>query len=104
MLSLLTGNRSREEWIAEYLEGHQHPANRACHAVGVPLIVASIPLFLVAWFVGGFWRVPLAMFVVGWGFQFLGHAIEGKPPEFMRDPRFLFAGPVWLAMKRRGRQ
>ena len=33
-------------------------------------------------FVAGLWIVPLTMFVVGWVFQFIGHAFEGKPPEF----------------------
>jgi uncharacterized membrane protein YGL010W len=43
------------------------------------------------------------MFLVGWGFQFLGHAVEGKPPEFLHDCRFLFVGLRWWVAKMRGR-
>jgi len=35
--------------------------------------------------------------------QFIGHAFEGKPPEFLKDWRFLFVGlRRWFA-KIRGR-
>ena len=103
MLARLMGSRTSAEWVAEYAEGHSHPVNQACHAVGIPLITASIPVFLVALLTGNFWRVALAMFAVGWGFQFLGHAFEGKPPEFFKDPRFLFVGLRWWVGKRLGR-
>jgi hypothetical protein len=36
-------------------------------------------------------------------FPFVGHAFEGKPPEFFRDWRFLFVGLRWWAAKVRGR-
>ena len=52
---------------------------------------------------GGLWPVPLAMFVVGWALQFAGHAVEGKPPEFFRDWRFLLVGLRWWVAKLRGR-
>lgn len=99
----MLGNRSMQEWVGQYAESHQHPVNRACHTIGIPLIALSIPLFLVALFVPGFWKVPLAMFVVGWIFQFAGHAVEGKPPEFLRDWRFLFVGLRWWFAKVQGR-
>jgi uncharacterized membrane protein YGL010W len=34
--------------------------------------------------------------VAGWGFQFLGHAIEGNQPAFFRDPRHLIIGPLFF--------
>ena len=37
-----------------------------------------------AFFIAGFWPVPLTLFLVGWVFQFVGHAFEGKSPEFFR--------------------
>ena len=61
------------------------------------------PLFLAALFVSNLWWVPLTMFVVGWALQFAGHAVEGKPPEFLRDWRFLFVGLRWWFAKVRGR-
>ena len=49
------------------------------------------------------WGVPLAMFAIGWILQFAGHAVEGKPPEFFKDPRFLLVGLRWWFAKVRGR-
>jgi uncharacterized membrane protein YGL010W len=99
----MLGGRSSQEWIAEYSKSHQHPLNRLCHTLGIPLIALSIPLAVVAWFVEGFWGAPLAMFVIGWILQFAGHAVEGKPPEFFKDPRFLLVGLRWWFAKVRGR-
>jgi uncharacterized membrane protein YGL010W len=99
----MLGGRSWNEWIALYATSHQHPINRWCHTLGIPLIALSLPLGVVALFVSGFWPIPLLMFVVGWIFQFVGHAVEGKPPEFLHDWRFLFVGLRWWVAKMRGR-
>ena len=99
----MLGGRPWEEWIRQYGHSHEHPVNRFCHTVGIPLIALSIPLFLVALVVDGFWWIPLTMFIVGWVFQFIGHAFEGKPPEFFHDWRFLFVGLRWWFAKIRGR-
>lgn len=95
--------RTSEEWIAQYGTSHTHPVNRLLHTLGIPMIALSIPLFVVAWLVEGFWKVPAALFIVGWIFQFVGHAVEGKPPEFFKDPRFLFVGLRWWFAKVRGK-
>lgn len=42
------------------------------------------------------WLTCLVIFVVGWIGQFIGHAIEGKRPSFMKDIQFLLIGPLWL--------
>jgi uncharacterized membrane protein YGL010W len=97
------GGKSWDEWIAQYATSHQHPVNRVCHTIGIPLIAVSIPLFVVGIWVPGFWRLPLTLFVVGWVFQFIGHAFEGKPPEFFKDWRFLFVGLRWWVAKLQGR-
>jgi len=86
------------EWsdlLARYKDDHQHPMNQRCHAVGIPLIAASIPVG--ATLVG----LPLAtaMFGIGWGFQFAGHAFEGKKPSFLSDKRSLLVGLLWWAEK-----
>ena len=44
-----------------------------------------------------------AAFLVGWALQFIGHAFEGKQPEFFHDWRFLFVGVRWWWAKMRGR-
>ena len=58
---------------------------------------------VIALFVSGFWWLPVSLFVVGWVFQFIGHAFEGKAPEFFKDPRFLFVGLRWWFAKMAGR-
>jgi uncharacterized membrane protein YGL010W len=95
--------RSWEEWISQYGGSHQHPLNRICHTLGIPLIALSLPLFLAIPFIHRIWPIPAAMFVVGWALQFAGHAVEGKPPEFFQDWRFLFVGLRWWFAKVRGR-
>ena len=91
------------EWIAQYAQSHQHPVNRVCHTLGIPMIAVSIVIFAVALFVKGWWWLPLTLFVVGWVLQFIGHWFEGKPPEFFKDWRFLFVGLRWWTAKMRGR-
>ena len=94
----MLGNKTSDEWIAQYATSHQHPVNRACHTVGIPLIVVSIALGA-----AGFWRIALGLFVLGWILQFVGHAFAGKPPEFLHDWRFLLVGLRWWWAKVRGR-
>ncbi len=103
MLTTMLGNRSWDSWIAQYQESHQHPLNLLTHLFGIPMILVSLPIML-----GGFYRLTflwfgLAIFTVGWALQFLGHAIEGKPPEFLKDWRFLIVGSRWWAAKIRGK-
>ena len=99
----MLGNRTNEEWITEYAGAHQHPVNRACHTVGIPMIAISVLLAIAAPFVPGLWRWALGLFVAGWIFQFVGHFYEKKPPEFLKDWRFLFVGLRWWFAKLRGK-
>ncbi len=99
----MLGGRSWDDWIAQYAQSHRHPANRFLHTLGIPLIALSLPLFAASALVPGLWVVPAAMFGVGWALQFLGHAFEGKPPEFFKDWRFLFVGLRWWFAKVGGR-
>lgn len=99
----MLGNRSWDDWIAQYSTSHQNPVNRLCHTIGIPLIVLSLAFFAVTAFAHRFWPVAVGLFVVGWGFQFVGHAFEGKPPEFLSDWRFLLVGTRWWAAKVRGK-
>ncbi len=78
-------------FMENYKAKHQHPLNRLMHNIGIPMIVVSLPLFFFNW------RWALALFVVGWVFQFVGHAIEGNQPAFFRNPVYLLIGPLWLA-------
>ena len=99
----MLGNKPMQQWLVQYDESHQHPVNRLCHTLGIPMIAVSLPLFVVAIFVHGIWPVPVALFVIGWTLQFVGHLVEGKRPEFFHDWRFLFVGLRWWYAKIRGR-
>lgn len=90
--------RLSPEWSAlmrNYEADHQDPRNQACHRVGIALIAGSVPV--AATLVG----LPLAaaMFGVGWCFQLVGHAFEGKRPSFVGDLRYLWVGCLWWLKK-----
>ncbi len=99
----MMGGRSWESWIAEYAQSHTHPMNRATHTVGIPTVAISVALAPLAALGLVPWQLALGLFVLGWIFQFIGHAFEGKPPEFMKDPRFLLVGLRWWFAKVMGR-
>jgi uncharacterized membrane protein YGL010W len=80
-------------FVETYKAKHQHPLNRLTHAIGIPMIVVSLPLF----FLNRRWA--LTLFVVGWILQFVGHAVEGNSPAFFRNPVYLVVGPIWLARR-----
>jgi len=79
-----------DSFIESYKAKHRHPLNKLCHSLGIPMIVVSLPLFFFQW------RVALAMIVVGWILQFLGHVIEGNQPAFFRNPVYLLVGPLGI--------
>jgi uncharacterized membrane protein YGL010W len=93
-MALLSG-RTWSEWIDEYARSHRHPVNRACHTIGIPLVVLSLLVATGALFQPILWMAALGLFVVGWIFQFVGHAYEGTRPEFFKDLRFLLVGVRW---------
>jgi uncharacterized membrane protein YGL010W len=99
----MLGKRPMKEWIAQYELSHQNPINRWCHTIGIPLIVGSLPLFALLFLYPRFWPVPTVSFLAGWILQFVGHAVEGKRPEFMNDARFLLVGLRWWLARIRGR-
>ena len=99
----MLGNRSWDEWIRQYSTSHQNAVNRACHTIGIPMIAIAILMLPLLIWQPGWWLVPAGLFVVGWVFQFIGHAFEGKPPEFLTDWRFLFVGLRWWFAKMAGK-
>jgi len=65
-------------------------------AVGV-LIMSSVMLWALqmmpqAYVLPG----SVAIFVIAWIGQFIGHKIEGKKPSFFDDLRFLLVGPIFV--------
>ncbi|HEY1960021.1 MAG TPA: DUF962 domain-containing protein [Polyangiaceae bacterium] len=81
------------DYMRQYGEDHQNPINKVCHMIGIPMIVASLPVIPFSPPVG------LGMFGTGWGFQFVGHFFEGKKPSFTRDLKYLAIGPVWVTVE-----
>ncbi len=94
-MSLINLNPEWSQLMESYRLDHQNRVNQACHTVGIPLIAGAIPVG--ATLIG----LPLAaaMFTVGWTFQFVGHAFEGKQPSFVEDKRQLVIGLLWWARK-----
>jgi uncharacterized membrane protein YGL010W len=63
-------------------------------AIGLGILVGLVRLLeTLAW---PLWLTCLAIFVIAWIGQFVGHAIEGKRPSFFKDLQFLLIGPLWL--------
>ena len=63
------------------------------------LAIAMMAISVGFYFVGaalGLW-INLALFVVGWIFQGIGHAVyEHKSPAFLRNFVHLLVGPLWI--------
>jgi uncharacterized membrane protein YGL010W len=62
----------------------------------LPLALAVLALEGLASLAMPLWQSCLAIFVVAWIGQFIGHAIEGRRPSFFKDLQFLLIGPLWL--------
>ncbi|MEO8746206.1 MAG: Mpo1-like protein [Rhodanobacter sp.] len=43
--------------------------------------------------------LAIAVFVVAWIGQFIGHHFEGRRPSFLTDVSYLLIGPAWLMAK-----
>lgn len=43
--------------------------------------------------------LAIAVFVLAWIAQFIGHKIEGKKPSFLTDAAYLMIGPAWIVAK-----
>lgn len=79
------------KYLDQYRAEHTRRSTRLTHMIGIPMIVASLPL------VPTLPPVGVSMFVGGWALQYLGHAFEGNKPAFYSDPLYLAVGPLWVA-------
>ena len=67
-------------------------------AIGAAIGLVAL-LFVVRWLdtlPWPLWQICLAVFVIAWIGQFIGHSIEGARPSFFKDVQFLLIGPIWL--------
>jgi uncharacterized membrane protein YGL010W len=75
------------------------------HRLGGALLVAFVVLALItAWLFDLLGPVrlrwaALAVFVLAWIGQFVGHKFEGHRPSFLTDLSYLLVGPAWLMEK-----
>ena len=68
---------------------------RAVRVAAVIAVAGMIALFFLAAYIA--WPYAIGAFVVGWVFQFIGHAYEGKSPAFLTNLLHLLVGPLWVA-------
>ncbi|HEX2570280.1 MAG TPA: DUF962 domain-containing protein [Polyangia bacterium] len=86
--------KTLREYLDQYAAEHTQLGTKLTHLVGIPMIVASLPLLPLAPPVGG------AMFVGGWILQLIGHYVfEKHNPSFFNDPFYLLVGPIWVAIE-----
>lgn len=80
---------------------------RASRKIGFGMLLVFVALAGVTrWLHGqlgtqGLAWAALAVFVVAWIAQFIGHSklFEGKKPSFLTDLRYLLIGPAWILSK-----
>ena len=78
---------------------------RASRRLGLGMLVAFVLLgWLTRWLHDGVGTMNLlwlavAVFVVAWIGQFVGHRIEGRKPSFLTDLTYLLIGPAWVLAK-----
>jgi len=73
--------------------------------VGAALSLLLCPLFVAAALIDShgiavMWSATAILFIVGWFFQLLGHAVfEGRKPAFMDDLSHTLIGPMFVVAK-----
>lgn len=67
--------------------------------VDVPSALAAFVGYAALYAIGAYvpWWLAIASFVIGWVFQFVGHAYEGRKPAFLTNLVHLLVGPLWIA-------
>jgi hypothetical protein len=79
-----------------YAAEHRHPANRALHVVGIPLVVLSLAAIASPWRPFGWSRThALIALAVGSALLVAGHIIEGNRPTVMSNPSAALTSLVW---------
>ncbi len=75
-------------------------------AIGLAIVVTAIPLLWIAAAiaghvsVAGVWIIAVAMFVIGWTLQIVGHQVfEHKRPSLLDDPLHMLISPMYIYAK-----
>jgi uncharacterized membrane protein YGL010W len=84
--------KSLRQYLDEYGDGHRALGTRLTHMVGIPVIVASLPVLPFNPLLAG------AMFGGGWLLQVIGHwMFEKNQPLLLDDPLNMLIGVLWAA-------
>lgn len=67
--------------------------------LGFALCGGSSELIRRSWSTDALLWAGVAVFVVAWIGQFIGHRIEGRRPSFFTDLVYLLIGPLWVLAK-----
>ena len=67
--------------------------------LGTMAVVSAATIALVQSLGVALLPVSIAVFVVAWIAQFVGHKIEGKKPSFLEDLQYLWVGPLFVLAK-----
>ena len=78
---------------------------RASRVLGYGMLAVFVAMSVLTWFVQATYgtrtllMLAIAVFVVAWIAQFIGHKIEGRKPSFLTDLTYLLIGPAWVLAK-----
>lgn len=64
--------------------------------IAAVMLVVSLIMLLILSTMNAVLLPSIAIFVLAWIGQFIGHHLEGKKPSFLKDLQFLLIGPIWL--------
>lgn len=60
------------------------------------MLVLSLIMLLILSIMTYVFIPSVAIFILAWVGQFIGHHLEGQKPSFFKDLQFLLIGPIWL--------
>ena len=86
--------KSLAEYLHSYRMQHTHPGTKLTHMIGIPMILASLPITPV--------NPPLGigLFAGGWALQLVGHYVfEKNDPAFFADRAQLLVGAIWSMLE-----
>lgn len=91
----MAGFQSFAEFYPHYLQQHQNRTCRRLHVVG-----SCLSLLYLAWLIrSGLWHWFPLVFLIGYGFAWLGHLFfEKNRPATFKHPFYSFAGD-WVMLK-----
>ncbi len=70
----LTWRRPLRKILRNWRERHQNPFNFWIHLIGIPMTVVGVVLLFTSYD----WYWGVALFVVGYLLQYIGHQVEGN--------------------------